>query len=72
MTVWGFTGGLLDWVLTLGGWGVPWNTEDIRPLPQRMVDLAARSADADADDPPHNGPAADDVLQRPARDNPSG
>jgi 8-oxo-dGTP pyrophosphatase MutT (NUDIX family) len=33
--VWGFTAGLLDWLLTLGGWTVPWDRAQHRPLPDR-------------------------------------
>jgi 8-oxo-dGTP pyrophosphatase MutT (NUDIX family) len=31
--VWGFTAGLLDELLTLGGWHRPWDHADVRPLP---------------------------------------
>lgn len=41
MLVWGFTAGLLDKVLTLGGWTVPWNADDVRGLP---ADVLARSS----------------------------
>jgi 8-oxo-dGTP pyrophosphatase MutT (NUDIX family) len=43
MIVWGFTAGLLDRVLELAGWARPWDAADVRELPQRIVDLAARS-----------------------------
>ena len=33
MAVWGFTAGLLDKLLALGGWEQPWNTEDVRGTP---------------------------------------
>lgn len=36
--VWGFTAMLLDHVLTLGGINRPWNTADIRPVPDRYRD----------------------------------
>jgi 8-oxo-dGTP pyrophosphatase MutT (NUDIX family) len=32
LLVWGFTAGLLDWMLTLGGWTRPWDTTDVRDL----------------------------------------
>jgi len=35
MVVWGFTGGLLDRLLRLGGWEAPWDTERIIPLPDQ-------------------------------------
>ncbi len=31
--VWGFTAGLLDRLLTLAGWAVPWDEAVLRPLP---------------------------------------
>ena len=35
--VWGFTALLLDRLLELGGWGVPWDDTVFRPLPPRLV-----------------------------------
>lgn len=32
LLVWGFTAGLVDWMLTLGGWTRPWDTTDVRDL----------------------------------------
>ena len=32
LLVWGFTAGLVDWMLTLGGWARPWDTSDVRDL----------------------------------------
>ncbi|MFE9743967.1 NUDIX hydrolase [Saccharothrix saharensis] len=40
MLVWGFTAGLLDGLLTLGGWARPWDTADVRDL-----DLALRAVE---------------------------
>jgi 8-oxo-dGTP pyrophosphatase MutT (NUDIX family) len=37
MVVWGFTGGLLDRVLALGGWEQPWDTARVVPLPPQAV-----------------------------------
>jgi hypothetical protein len=34
--VWGFTGGLLDRMLTLAGWARPWDTSQQRPLPEHL------------------------------------
>ncbi len=31
--IWGFTAGLLDRLLEIGGWSVPWNRADVRDLP---------------------------------------
>jgi 8-oxo-dGTP pyrophosphatase MutT (NUDIX family) len=74
MTVWGFTAGLLDRMLELAGWAVPWDTDDVRDLPQRALDLAARGLPAGYRLPPsdrpaaeHDGPAADDVIPRTGR-----
>ena len=33
MLVWGFTAGLLDRLLELAGWAVPWDTARVRDLP---------------------------------------
>lgn len=32
LLVWGFTALLVDWLLELGGWARPWDTEDLRDL----------------------------------------
>ncbi|MFI9008928.1 NUDIX hydrolase [Actinosynnema sp. NPDC053489] len=40
MLVWGFTAGLLDGLLKLGGWERPWDTADVRDL-----DLALRAVE---------------------------
>jgi 8-oxo-dGTP pyrophosphatase MutT (NUDIX family) len=36
MFVWGFTAGLLDRLLDLGGWTRPWDTDRREPLPERL------------------------------------
>jgi 8-oxo-dGTP pyrophosphatase MutT (NUDIX family) len=69
MVVWGFTAGLLDRLLTLGGWAVPWDVDDLRDLPQRVVDLTGRGVPPGYRLPPdqvpaHDAPAADDVIPR--------
>ena len=33
MLVWGFTAGLLDRLLALGGWELPWDTSRVEPFP---------------------------------------
>jgi 8-oxo-dGTP pyrophosphatase MutT (NUDIX family) len=78
MMVWGFTAAVLDRVLELGGWAVPWNVADVRDLPQRKLDLAVRGVPPaymtgarggpelpEFRDPPSegdDGPAAEEVL----------
>jgi hypothetical protein len=37
MFVWGFTAGLLDSVLTMGGWARPWDAATERPLPPNLI-----------------------------------
>ena len=37
MFVWGFTAGLLDSVLTMGGWARPWDANTERPLPPNLI-----------------------------------
>jgi len=46
LLVWGFTAGLLDRVLALGGWERPWDASDVRDLPADAVRLAARTRPA--------------------------
>jgi hypothetical protein len=33
MTVWGFTAGVLDTLIDLGGWSRPWDRDRLRDLP---------------------------------------
>lgn len=40
--VWGFTAGLLDIVLRLGGWARPWDATHERPLPAHLVGRPSR------------------------------
>jgi 8-oxo-dGTP pyrophosphatase MutT (NUDIX family) len=56
MTVWGFTAGLIDWLLALGGWARPWNPDDIRELAPRAAELAMRNR------PPASTTPADDPV----------
>ncbi|MCW2616244.1 MAG: coenzyme pyrophosphatase, partial [Frankiales bacterium] len=44
LLVWGFTAGLLDKLLELGGWAVPWDESRRRTLGPDVVALAARGA----------------------------
>jgi 8-oxo-dGTP pyrophosphatase MutT (NUDIX family) len=34
MLVWGFTAGVLDWLLTLAGWAKPWDRSVVEPAPR--------------------------------------
>jgi 8-oxo-dGTP pyrophosphatase MutT (NUDIX family) len=38
--IWGFTAGLLDQLLRLGGWERAWNAADVRPLPASVRGVA--------------------------------
>ena len=42
MLVWGFTGFVLDRLLALGGWERPWDTGQVRDLPEETLRLAMR------------------------------
>ena len=48
MLVWGFTAGLIDKLLAIGGWERPWDATRMRELPAEVIELAARTAPADA------------------------
>ncbi|TDO35806.1 NUDIX domain-containing protein [Kribbella sp. VKM Ac-2527] len=41
--IWGFTAGLLDKMLVLGGWARDWDPANVVPLPDRLVEAAWRS-----------------------------
>lgn len=41
--IWGFTAGLLDKLLKLGGWARDWDPTNVVPLPDRLVEAAWRS-----------------------------
>jgi 8-oxo-dGTP pyrophosphatase MutT (NUDIX family) len=43
LLVWGFTAGLVDKLLLLGGWERPWNHDDVRELPADVSALALRT-----------------------------
>jgi len=66
LIVWGFTGAVLDRLLELAGWTRPWDVDDVRDLPQRALDLAARGTPpaprSPGAEPEDDGPAADDVI----------
>jgi len=44
LLVWGFTAGLIDRLLALGGWERPWTPGPVRELPPEARRLAARTA----------------------------
>lgn len=46
LLVWGFTAGLIDRLLALGGWERPWHSGPARELPAEVQRLAARTAPA--------------------------
>jgi hypothetical protein len=33
MVVWGFTGGVLSWLLEMAGWDVEWDRSAVEPVP---------------------------------------
>jgi len=43
MLVWGFTAGLVDRLLALGGWERPWDASRVRELDPETIALAART-----------------------------
>ena len=43
LLVWGFTAALLDRLLHLGGWELPWDTGRVQPLDEQTVALALRT-----------------------------
>jgi 8-oxo-dGTP pyrophosphatase MutT (NUDIX family) len=49
LLVWGFTAGLLDRLLDLGGWSVPWDRSRQRPLDPQTLALALRTRERSAD-----------------------
>ncbi|TWD81029.1 NUDIX domain-containing protein [Kribbella amoyensis] len=48
--IWGFTAGLLDKMLILGGWARDWDPAHVVPLPDRLVEAAWRSEGRRAED----------------------
>ena len=53
MLVWGFTAGLVDWLLALGGWERPWDTGHTEDLPREaLLPAAAGGRDAAPADAP--------------------
>jgi 8-oxo-dGTP pyrophosphatase MutT (NUDIX family) len=52
MFIWGFTAGLVDRLLALGGWEQPWDHERLRDLPDDALRLAMRQREQAAPDLP--------------------
>jgi 8-oxo-dGTP pyrophosphatase MutT (NUDIX family) len=44
MLVWGFTAGLIDAILRLGGWERPWDRNRVEDLPEDVIALSVRSS----------------------------
>jgi 8-oxo-dGTP pyrophosphatase MutT (NUDIX family) len=51
MLVWGFTAGVLDRLLALGGWELPWRKDRIEELPADVLRLALRQRRRHPDQP---------------------
>lgn len=49
LLVWGFTAGLLDRLLELGGWALPWDRSRTRELDPQTLALALRTRGRDAE-----------------------
>ena len=60
LLVWGFTAGLLDRLLALGGWERPWDTGRVRPLDPQTARLALRGSTFPAGPPDPPEPPVDD------------
>jgi len=56
MLVWGFTAGLTDRLLSLGGWERPWDTTRTRELDPEILALALRTRGPAAMPPPPGAP----------------
>jgi 8-oxo-dGTP pyrophosphatase MutT (NUDIX family) len=48
MLVWGFTGQVISAMLDVAGWGVPWNTDDVRELDEAMAVVGHDGTDGEA------------------------
>ena len=55
MLVWGFTAAVLDRLLELGGWAVPWDTSRVVDLPEETLRLAMRQRRAEPTAEPAEG-----------------
>ena len=61
LLVWGFTAGLLDKLLAIGGWELPWDTTRRRTLDQDRIALAMRGSTFPAGLPAPVRPTSDDA-----------
>ena len=68
MLVWGFTAGLLDAILEATGLARPWNTRDVRPLPEDLLRPYTLPGSGDDDDPADDDAAP--TVADPAPDGP--
>ena len=67
MVVWGFTAGLLDAILEAAGLARPWDTDDVRPLPDAAVPGRRLPGTVDGED---DEDAAAPTVADPAPDGP--
>ena len=66
MEVWGFTAALLDAILTAAGVAEPWNTGDVRPMPDAAVHRARLPGAVDGEEEDSGAP----MVADPAPDGP--
>ncbi|MDD7941725.1 CoA pyrophosphatase [Actinomycetospora lutea] len=59
LLVWGFTAGLVDWMLTLGGWARPWDGSDVRDLDE----VWAQRHDLSSASTAHPAPTGPDTAE---------
>ena len=67
MVVWGFTAALLDAILTASGLAAPWDTDDVRPMPDAAVHRARLPGTVDGED---DEDSAAPMVADPAPDGP--
>jgi 8-oxo-dGTP pyrophosphatase MutT (NUDIX family) len=67
MLVWGFTAGLLEAIIEAAGLSRPWNTRDVRPIPESMLRPYTLPGSGDDDD---RDAAAAPTVADPAPDGP--
>jgi 8-oxo-dGTP pyrophosphatase MutT (NUDIX family) len=70
MEVWGFTAALLDAILTAAGLAQPWNTRDVRPMPDPAVHRARLPGSVDGDDLDDAADSGAPMVADPAPDGP--
>lgn len=62
LLVWGFTAGLVDWMLTLAGWARPWDGSDVRDLDEVWAQRHELSAGHAAAASGHAAPSRPDAA----------